>query len=371
MRHLTLALLLAACGGDPGSADGAAGDAAMTPQDASRPPRDMEPARVSDLARTIADAGNSPMDSSATVTTDSALALLDASAAASDAPMIMSDMIVPAIAQGIYTFTLDAGAFPPTSAHPSALVYVPTGFVATRPLSVIVFLHGFDNCVENVVRDTGQPCTQGMPARAAYNLIAQLEAAHKNALLVCPEVTYDASTGAAGNLQKAGGFKALLDETLRDLPAVAGAHLTAADVGRLMVLSHSGGYEAAATIANSGGIPVEELDLLDSLYGNFPDFDAWVKSDLPSITTTTRRFADVYTCCGGTEANSYAMATRAEAWVDGGVEIDDRGDGGSSTWTDPVYHHGLLFKFSGLTHDGVPRYYFGELVRNSNLPDKP
>src|SRR5262249_43242867 len=34
-----------------------------------------------------------------------------------------------------YLLTLDAGAFPPTTAHPSALVYLPSGFDPTPPIS--------------------------------------------------------------------------------------------------------------------------------------------------------------------------------------------------------------------------------------------
>src|SRR5262245_53790533 len=43
-----------------------------------------------------------------------------------------------------YLLTLDAGAFPPTAAHPSALVYLPTVFNPTSPVSFIVYIHGFN-----------------------------------------------------------------------------------------------------------------------------------------------------------------------------------------------------------------------------------
>ena len=58
-----------------------------------------------------------------------------------------------------------------------------------------------------------------------------------------------------------------------------------------------------------------------------------------------------------------------DLWVgtDGGTLVDDRT---SSTWTPDIYAHGLLFKFSALAHDGVPRYYFGQLLQTSSLPDK-
>jgi len=260
-----------------------------------------------------------------------------------------------------YLLTLDAGAFPPTSAYPSALVYLPRGFDPTPPLSVIVFIHGFSNCIENVVRDADGECEPDGGTRAAYSLTAQLEATNKNALLLVPEIDYDKQTGAPGNLGTSGGFKALVAETLADL---AGPLHNAGivDIGTLIVASHSGGYQAAAGIASKGGIPVDEIDLLDSLYGNTADFDAWAKA-----VGAGKRFADVYTQGGGTLSNSQAMATRAQAWVPAAQLLDDRT---TDTLTDADYAHELIFKMSGLTHDGVPAYYFGKLVGTSVLAPK-
>ena len=81
-------------------------------------------------------------------------------------------------------------------------------------------------------------------------------------------------------------------------------------------------------------------------------------------TAPGKRFADVYTSGGGTLANSQAMATRAQqlAWVPAAQLLDDRT---TATLTDADYAHELIFKLSGLTHDGVPAYYFGKLVGTS------
>ncbi len=273
-----------------------------------------------------------------------------------------SDAGTTTAAAATYLLSLDAGAFPPT-AHPSALVYLPRGFDPTPPLSIVVFLHGFSNCVENVVRDAGAECTPGGGVRAAYALASQLEATNKNAILLVPETDYDAQTGNPGNLGATDGFRALVAETLADLAGpLHGA--TVADIGTVIVASHSGGYQAAAGIASKGGIPVAEIDLLDSLYGNIADFDAWAQA---VGSSPGQRFADVYTQGGGTLANSQAMATRAAAWVPPAQLLDDRT---TDTLTDAQYAHQLLFKLSALSHDGVPGYYFGKLVGTSVLAPK-
>jgi len=139
---------------------------------------------------------------------------------------------------------------------------------------------------------------------------------------------------------------------------------TVADVGTLIVTSHSGGYQAAAGIASKGGIPVDEIDLFDSLYGNTTDFDTWAKA-----VTGQKRFTDFYTQGGGTLANSQAMATRASSgsWVPAAQLLDDRT---TDTLTDAQYAHELIFKLSGLTHDGVPAYYFAKVIGTSVLAPK-
>jgi hypothetical protein len=263
-----------------------------------------------------------------------------------------------------FVMSLDAGAFPP-GPHPSALVYIPSRFDPTPPIAVVVYLHGFDNCVENVVRDAGQPCTSGGPTRAAYALAAQLEASGKNALLLCPEVLFDQAAGNPGNLGTTNGFKALLSETLGHLAApLRGATIN--DVGQVVVASHSGGYTAAAGLINRGGVPIGELYMLDSLYDSnaVTNFDPWVEKLGPG-----HRYGDVYTQGGGTLANSQAQATRMSQFVGGdmGLILDDRT---TDTLSDAAYQHALIFKYSALAHDAVPTYYFGKLVATSSLPDK-
>jgi hypothetical protein len=211
------------------------------------------------------------------------------------------------------------------------------------------------------VRDAGGECEPDGGTRSAYALTAQLEATNKNAILLAPEIDYDAQTGNPGTLGTSDGFKALLAEVLADLHDPLGG-IGVGEVGTVVVASHSGGYQTAAGIASKGGVPVAEIYLLDSLYGNTADFDAWAMA-----VGAGKRFADVYTSGGGTLANSQAMATRAQAWVPAAQLLDDRT---TATLTDAQYAYELIFKMSGLSHDGVPAYYFGKLVGTSVLAPK-
>lgn len=267
-----------------------------------------------------------------------------------------------------YLLTLEKGAFPPTPEHPSALVYLPNGFDPTPPVSVIVYIHGFNNCVENVVRklSDAKPCTPGGAPRNPHDLITQLEASGKKAMLLLPEVAFDRASADPGTLGTSDGFRALLTEVLQKL-TVPLEGLQLSGIGPVAVASHSGGYQVAAGIAVRGGIPVSELYLLDSLYGNSPDFEAWIRQDLPALSGSNprRRFASIYIDGGLTLTYSQALAKAAAAFIpDPAVLIDDRT---TTTWPLETYHHGLLFKRSMLTHDAVPRYYFQTLIATSGL----
>jgi hypothetical protein len=288
-------------------------------------------------------------------------------------PSIACDLATPSIARDLsaaldpaatFVMTLDAGAFPP-GPHPSVLVYVPSRFDPTPPIAIVVYLHGFNNCVENVVRDAGRPCTPSGPTRSAYSLVAQLEASGKNAILVCPELLYDQAAGNPGTLGATNGWRALLTETLAHLAGPL-RNATIADVGTVVVASHSGGYTAAMGLIDRGGVPVSELYMLDSLYDSNAavDFDPWVARLGPG-----HRYGDVYTQGGGTLGNSQAQATRMSRLVAGdmGLILDDRT---ADTLPDSAYAHSLIFKYTALAHDAVPTYYFGKFVATSSLPDK-
>lgn len=282
------------------------------------------------------------------------------------------DAARPALPGRTFLLRLDAGAFPKSPFHPSALVYLPTNFDPTPPVSLLVYIHGFNNCVENIVRpsNAGQPCTNSGPVRQAFGLIAQLEAAHKNAILLCPEVAFDQSSANPGKLDERDGFRALLEEVLQQLREPL-YELTLAEISPVALASHSGGYAAAAAIATRGGVPIRELYLLDSLYGATADFDSFVRADLPALFTQppSRRFANVYTDGGGTLQSSQAMADRLTASIsERDAMMDDRT---TATWPLATYQHGLLFKRSALSHDGIVRYYFQTLIATSGLAERP
>lgn len=197
--------------------------------------------------------------------------------------------------------------------HPAALVHAPSAFTPSA-LSVVVYLHGIKNNIENVVRAT--PADEAFPVA---DLLGQLGRARRSALLVVPELHYNFHNADPGRLAAPGALRSLLDEIFARLPAPLDG-LQTTEIGRLVLISHSGGYHAAAAMALGGGLRVDELYLLDSLYGHEEAFAAFLTDTLSELASSAaderrlgqaRRFVNLYTRGGGTAEQSRVQGQKA------------------------------------------------------------
>lgn len=258
----------------------------------------------------------------------------------------------PPLPQSLF-YELRAGAFP-ESGRPDVGVHVPPGFDATRRPGVVVYFHGWNGCVQAALGDEDLPCSEGGDVRIASHLAAQLDAAHVNAVLVAVELRADLPTGDPGQLATVGGLRALLRELFDE-------HLTAAlgqpcplevdALDRVVVVAHSGGYQAAATVLAMGDVPsITEVVLLDALYGADEVFARWVGD---ARFDAARRFVDLYTCCGGTLERSRALAALVH---DAGPRILDD-DSSDPELSGAALEHPFVFKRVPRPHAELPEAY--------------
>lgn len=265
------------------------------------------------------------------------------------------------------TFTLAHGAFA-GSGHPDVAVHVPAGYDACAPQGAIVYFHGFHNCVLNTIGSTDTECTAGAGTRTAHHLMAQLDAAHVNALLIAVEIAYDQASGATGALSNANGLSDLLSELFDDhLGAMLGRPTALTDLDRVVLASHSGGYTAVARGLDRGNVPnVREVILFDSLYGELPVYRDFTVNQLDRFDpggTAPLRFAMVFTDGGGTDANSRALAGEIGAGLTtlghpAWLLFDDT----TATLDTAAFDNPLIVKHSALSHDGCVLYYFQRFV---------
>jgi hypothetical protein len=241
-------------------------------------------------------------------------------------------------------------------------VHIPPGFDATRLPGVVVYFHGWNGCIAAALSSEDTPCSEGGAPRPAARLSAQLDEARANALLVAVELRADMSTGEPGELAASGGMRELLHELLEEhLAEPLGCMLDVDEIDRVLVIAHSGGYQAAASVLAFGDLPqITEVDLLDAFYGADDLFSAWAL-DAVERFDGSRRFVDLYTSFGGTVDRSRTMARLLEAEEGADTTVyDDDGDGDLD---EAALALPVVLKRVPRGHPDLPRSYVRSLIR--------
>jgi hypothetical protein len=265
-------------------------------------------------------------------------------------------------------YELRSGAFP-GSARPDVAVHVPPGFDATRRPGLVVYFHGWEGCVAAALSPDDTPCTDAGAPRPGADVASSIDAAGVNALLVAIELRSDMPTGEPGRMAMPGGLRDLLRELFAErLAEPLGCALDVDALDRVVLVAHSGGYQAAASALALGDVPrVTEVDLLDALYGADAIFARWVQAQAPRFdprVSDPLRFVDLYTCCGGTAEPSRALAQRVGASLfDAGVSGALSDDDVESPLGPAALAHGVVFKRIPGPHGDVPREQLRELLR--------
>lgn len=262
----------------------------------------------------------------------------------------------------------------PDSAHPDALIHVPDRFTAAGPFGVVVYLHGFDNCIENVA---APPPGIHQPPHPTANLIAQLDSVAKNAILFLPEAGRHVRSADGGQLAERDGFLRLFREVLSRLRSDSPSFAAVADdvAPHFILISHSGGYRLAAQIARQGGLFIHELALLDSLYGSIESYDAIADEVLDDYATgrAPRRLVNLYRPTD-TAKSSRAQAERVRAELQRrGLDekllyFDDSEEPLAEGTLDAVLSHLVTVKRVPTEHSDFGSTYVAALLRTSFLP---
>jgi hypothetical protein len=147
------------------------------------------------------------------------------------------------------------------------LVHVPAGFNVRRPGVIVLFFHGHRATLERDVRDR-----QLLPA--------QITESGVNAVLVAPQLAYDAPDSNPGRFSERDGVKRFLAEAAEHLARVYGDPRAAEDFAKMpvVIVAYSGGFVPAAWSLQVGGLGkrVTGVVLLDALYGELDKFTSWI-----------------------------------------------------------------------------------------------
>jgi hypothetical protein len=147
------------------------------------------------------------------------------------------------------------------------LVHVPAGFDVRRPGVIVVFFHGHGATLERDVRDR-----QLLPA--------QISESGANAVLVAPQLAYDAADSSAGKFWERDGLKRFMAEAAGKLARLYGDPRAANGFAKMpvVIVAYSGGFVSAAYSLHVGGLGSRVIGvvLLDALYGELDKFSSWI-----------------------------------------------------------------------------------------------
>jgi hypothetical protein len=252
------------------------------------------------------------------------------------------------------------------------MVYVPRAFDVTRSLNIVVFIHGWYNCIQNVMRPTdsgNSVCTKGGAARRAYGLINQVEASGKNVLLIVSEPARDTNSGNQGRFGSQNGFRNFLNELLSErLAPMLGGPMNVNQIDRLILFGHSAAYQTTSSIVKFGGVDniLREVHLLDSLYGNEAMYNEWITAHRSHFDNTPSgfKFSNIY--FASTLKQSEAQAGRVRSIVPAGSFLYQ--SNAAVKESAAMFQTAVLFKASSvLSHDGIPAAFVGPILSASPI----
>jgi len=136
----------------------------------------------------------------------------------------------------------------------------------------------------------------------------QVAQSRLNAVLVAPQMAYDAQDSSAGNFWRPGGFAAFLDEAETKLAGLY-PQASRATFRRMpvVIVAYSGGYlPAAYSLAHGGATDrIRGVVLLDALYGEPDKFAQWIEGEVGHAF-----FVSAYS--GSSKSENITMRARLE-----------------------------------------------------------
>lgn len=225
----------------------------------------------------------------------------------------------------------------------SVIVFVPKRyrFRDGEGVSALVHFHGHNTSAERAI--------------AAHALREQLVESRQNALLVVPQLALLAPDSSCGRLALRRGLARLLGSAL-STTARAGKNALRdarfperAELGRVCLSAHSGGYHAAACSLREGGVEVSETYLFDALYAEKEVFRDWVLARRSDPATSRHKLVSYFLAGAPTESMNHGL--RSDLERKGVLVAQELREGALSRRE--LSHAGAVFVRTGSNHSAV------------------
>ncbi|MGI8967324.1 MAG: hypothetical protein ACR2H1_14740 [Limisphaerales bacterium] len=206
-------------------------------------------------------------------------------------------------------------------------IFIPKELTNAATADFVVHFHGWRNSVTNVLR--------------RYELIEQLAASGRKAILIVPQGPLNAADSFDGKLEDAGGFDRFFEEVLEAIRQ--DAKFKNIKPGKIILSGHSGGYQVISSIvAQTNQFPVREVWLFDALYGRTEKFMKWFNAN------SDARLLNIYTENGGTKTETEKLMKDLQEKKIPFASGDEK-----SISEELLRTNGLVFIFTDLPHDEV------------------
>ena len=147
------------------------------------------------------------------------------------------------------------------------LLHIPAGFDPRRPVLMVVFLHGHGATLERTVQGDLQ-------------IPRQVSESGANAVLVAPQLAYDAADSSPGKFWTDAGFARFVDEAAERLMQLWGDRRAggALNSAKVLMVAFSGGYKPAIWALHRGATNhrIAGVVLLDALYAEEEKLADWL-----------------------------------------------------------------------------------------------
>lgn len=247
-------------------------------------------------------------------------------------------------------------------ATPDAVVYIPNGFDARRPVKLVVYNHGLETNAQSAF---------------SQSLAKQMNAADSNTIVVVPEWQSKPNTRSSPNdarFHEPGFFKNMLTEIMHKTPPLR--NLTVDNISEIGLITHSGGFKATMSQIYRNGLydKVTSLTVLDSMY-NPSAFDAWMQDNIKDLSTGRKQLQVIYTQHLEDASLDFARRiqnTQRQHRLPLSVHFE-RGDTKSVVESDTFAHKGIVFKKSDFrlkndsAHGSMTHVYVAEVLNAQKI----
>ena len=175
----------------------------------------------------------------------------------------------------------------------SVILVVPEKYSERNHPDLIFWFHGWRNTIDSSL--------------IQFHLADQLISSQRNAILVLAETASNAPDSYGGKLEQPNEFKFLVQDIMDELQKKK----IVSPLGKLnhiVLAGHSGAFRVIAHILQSGGLNIQEVYLMDALYGEKEKFEQWISANAKN------RFIHWYTHKGGgTDEESTLMMSQLKS----------------------------------------------------------